>query len=491
MKLHDSDDGILLSKRTHDSSEAQWAWLHSVMIHLFPETKSPQFKLNWTDCVLIIVFLFLGVLSRAIRIQYPKNVVAGEEICGWATNNYLNGTYFEDRHPPLPRLILSAVAKFAGYQANYNFEAGSRYNSMFYVMLRLIPAFFGSLCVPLSYLLMRMIGVSVLGSATASFIVAGEPLMIVQSRLYKGDALFHLFAIITLISVAMWRRHRSLWFLVLEGVCLGCVVACKHTSGGIVLLAVLEQFPLQLIGTRSFWKRSGTAITKSCILGLVILLIQFLVYSIHLTILPYKGTDNPPEIIAEALVNTVNPDWIKRSRASSIFRCALVLMWHNHRASMSVQSSAAYTSAWWTWPFAVGKWFPLWHEGDRHLILIANPLIWLPVLFGVIVNVFRVLIEGDWSSDLSSMLFGYCFSYFPFIFLSRDLYIFHYVIPLLFGIFQLVMLIDRIESKEVKGFLFYFLISLAAFAFLFWNPLFYGKTVRDLDFLVWYKGWLS
>ena len=362
---------------------------------------------------------------------------------------------------------------------------------MFYVMLRLIPAFFGSLCVPLSYLLMRMLGVSVLGSATASFIVAGEPLMIVQSRLYKGDALFHLFAIITLISVAMWRRHRSLWFLVLEGVCLGCVVACKHTSGGIVLLAVLEQFPLQLIGTRSFWKRSGTAITKSCILGLVILLIQFLVYSIHLTILPYKGTDNPPEIIAEALVNTVNPDWIKRSRASSIFRRALVLMWHNHRASMSVQSSAAYTSAWWTWPFAAGKWFPLWHEGDRHLILIANPLIWLPVLFGVIVNVFRVLIEGDWSSDLSYMLFGYCFSYFPFIFLSRDLYIFHYVIPLLFGIFQLVMLIDRIESKEVKGFLFYFLISLAAFAFLFWNPLFYGKTVRDLDFLVWYKGWMS
>lgn len=494
MGFLDSDDGVLLPKTEKHLRKGvlmQRNWFRSFVAHLFPESRTRIPSLDFFDCVLVIVFLFVGTLSRVIRIQYPKNVVFEENVCGFATNHYLRGVYFEDRHPPLPHLILSGIAKFAGYDASYTFSEGEAYRNMFYVMLRLIPAFFGSVCVPLSYLLMRLCHVSALGSATAALIIAIEPMLIIESRHYKSEAILHFFTIIALCSIALFKTYKTFSMFVLECVCLGLALACKSTAGGLVILVILEQFPLHLFRTKVFWRQSGTAITKSCILISIIVIIHLMIYSIHLTILPFKGQNvQGPSVITDYLVDVSKPNWVERSRAPSVVIRAMALFWHNHKLSMNVRGSSPYTSKWWTWAFAIGKWINVWDEGQRHLVCFGNPLIWIPVVFGVISNVLRALIENDWKSDLSSMLIGYCFSYFPFMFVDRDLFVYHYTIPLLLGIFQLVMIIDRIHSSVVRGFLFFWLMNMAIFGFMIWNPLVYGKIVKDFEFLVWYKGWV-
>ncbi|KAJ3059273.1 hypothetical protein HDU98_004718, partial [Podochytrium sp. JEL0797] len=119
----------------------------------------------WTTSLVIVTLLSL--LTRMYRIQDPAKVVFDEVHFGKFASYYLRGEYYFDVHPPLGKMMLGAVAAFAGYDGHYLFdEIGDDYvaNGVPWVTMRLFPALCGSLIVPFCFLTLKEIGVSLVGA---------------------------------------------------------------------------------------------------------------------------------------------------------------------------------------------------------------------------------------------------------------------------------------------------------------------------------------
>lgn len=490
----DSSSGDLpyLPRDTEKKKKLSFENIIREMKDVFPHRRTKSLELDGTDSVAIIFLTAIGMITRIFRIQYPAYVVFDEVYFGNFTNYYLKGTYFHDIHPPLAKLIMAGVAYYAGYKGDYQFEAygeDKKYPSMTYVSLRMTPAFFGALCVPLSYFIMRAMLCSHFSSFVAALLVASDVMLVVEARHILSDGILHFFCCLAIFSIFLFERASNIYSLIFEGVCLGCAAACKYTSGGIVLLAIIRQF--QIYEIPNFVKRVRGAIIRSGILCSLVAIIHFICFSIHLTLLPFKPTDDigMPDCVRKGLVDRLSPDWDARSRAPSMLKRVVSLALYMHFGNMAIGGGHAYSSPWYSWPLATSRWVLYWTLEGKHILCMANVLLWYPVFFAVIGNIVRVLLKGDFTSELASMLFGYLLSYLPFLLIPREMFIYHYAIPLLFGCYNIAVLIDREMTPKIRGFMYCSVTAMAIFGFFLWAPWAYGLTTPDFDFLVWNNAW--
>jgi dolichyl-phosphate-mannose--protein O-mannosyl transferase len=98
---------------------------------------------------------------------------------------------------------------------------------------------------------------------------------------------------------------------------------------------------------------------------------------------------------------------------------------------------------------------------------------------------------GDLESETTGVLIGYWLSYLPFGLLMRDVFLYHYAIPLVFGCCNLGVLIDREVPPLGKGFVLCLFASMAIIGYFVWCPWAYGLTTPDFNFLVWNRNWGS
>ena len=122
----------------------------------------------WIDFYFVILLSIAGIYSRCIKLDHPNSVVFDEQHFGLFTNWYIAGKYFLDIHPPLGKLIFLITSYFIGYNGEYRFSAqGEVYTNEHYIVLRMVPAVFGGLLIPLIYLTARNLkltpSISVLG----------------------------------------------------------------------------------------------------------------------------------------------------------------------------------------------------------------------------------------------------------------------------------------------------------------------------------------
>ena len=112
----------------------------------------------------LVVLTALALVTRLWSITYPPVVVWDEHHYTYFMGAYLNGTYIVDVHPPLGRLILAATAKLFGYNGMALWERNAA------PLVRIVPAIFGALIVPVVYALARALG----GSRPVAAIVAAS-----------------------------------------------------------------------------------------------------------------------------------------------------------------------------------------------------------------------------------------------------------------------------------------------------------------------------
>lgn len=460
------------------------------LIHyLFPKRVTTNLKLDAYDAVAIVLFTLIGMITRVFRIQYPIVPVYEEERFGRITNCYLRGIYFNDAHPPLAKMIMTVISYYAGYRGEYNYDkikTAIHYPSMIYVALRLTPAFFGALCVPFSYLILRTLESSHIAATIAALMVASDVVLIVESRHIFADGILFFFVMLSIFSIFLYERIDSLFIFIFEGICLGCIVSCKYTAGGIVVLALIRQIQLQQ-------NKNYSGIFRCLIMLVIVSLVHFIFFSIHLTLLPYYPEDPIPVPYAVniSLVDRLEPDWISRSKAPSMLRRVIsleIFMLHNH---MKQTNYREYASSWWSWPLALGKWVMIWENKDSHVIAMPNVLLWYPVFIGILIIATRLVLFRSYTNEISSMFYGYIFSFLPFVFVSNNTYIYHYAIPLIFGIFGLVLFIDRELNPFYKGFCLCLVGFMAVLGYFMWAPFAYGLTTPDFSFLIWTNRWNS
>lgn len=94
---------------------------------------------------------------------------------------YILREYYFDVHPPFAKLLLALAGWFVGFDGHFDFEAiGDSYSlhHVPYVGMRAMPATFGSLTVPIVYLIMKECGFPVIiCSFTAALVCFGEPFL--------------------------------------------------------------------------------------------------------------------------------------------------------------------------------------------------------------------------------------------------------------------------------------------------------------------------
>lgn len=487
-----SSDNLELSENKLNSFSFNFHSFKRLMSNIFPTIHSPRFELDEVDAVAILFLTALGIITRIFRIQYPQSPVFDEGYFLNFTNNYFRKQYFYDPNPPLGKLILSGAAHLAGYKGEFNSNSVN-YTSMIYVALRITPAFFGGLCVPLSYLAMRSIQASHFTSMATSILFMSDLLFIAEARHFLSDGFLHFFTCLSIFSIFLYEQYQSIFMFIFEGICLGCVAATKYTSGGVILVAIFRQF--------CFLKDNKFVycFIRSILLISIIVIVHLMCFTTHLTILPFLPDDSKqdqqamlaPPAVQEGLIDRLNADWDKRALAPSMIIRVSSLVKSMIKSSLKHNVERAFSSHWYSWPLFSCSWVPFYEKDDKHICCLGNVFVWYPVFFGIFWNMFVTLIRCNFRSISCSFLIGYLLSLIPFMFVNRTLHIYHYAIPLIFGIFNLMEMIEN-EIKGVhRGFILSLLVTAAVFGYITWNPLVYGLTIPDFEFLIWNNKWIG
>ncbi|KAJ3195036.1 hypothetical protein HDU67_004525, partial [Dinochytrium kinnereticum] len=126
----------------------------------------------WT--FMLIVVSAISFLTRAYRIDHPNQVVFDEVHFGKFASYYLRGEYFFDVHPPLGKMLLAGMGAFVGYDGHFLFEnIGDDYiaNKVPYIGLRMMPAIFGALVIPVAFLILKELGISIYGATFGALLL--------------------------------------------------------------------------------------------------------------------------------------------------------------------------------------------------------------------------------------------------------------------------------------------------------------------------------
>jgi dolichyl-phosphate-mannose--protein O-mannosyl transferase len=85
---------------------------------------------------------------------------------------------------------------------------------------------------------------------------------------------------------------------------------------------------------------------------------------------------------------------------------------------------------------------------------------------------------------------GWAFSYFPFYLIPRVMYLYHYIIPLIFGSICFGVGLDLLFPAEIRGFVTVVCCCMAVVGFVMICPYCYGSVLWDQKVVIWNSAWI-
>ncbi|KTW29341.1 hypothetical protein T552_01296 [Pneumocystis carinii B80] len=269
------------------------------------EIKEKKFyKKFFTYKSIFIIIIILSLLTRFYNINHPSEVVFDEVHFGKFMSMYLRRTYFFDVHPPFSKLLFAFFGWLIGYDGHFFFESiGDSYikNSVPYMYIRFVPAFFGAMVVPLVFLIMMHSGHSLLSSTLAAFLVLFDNAQVTQSRLILLDSILIFLMTSTLYCYIRFCNIRYLEFsfvwwkwLLLTGLSLSCTISTKYvglftyiTIGTMVAIDLWDLLDIRKGYTLNYFAKHFIARAISLIIFPFILYLLW--FYIHFTVLSKTG----------------------------------------------------------------------------------------------------------------------------------------------------------------------------------------------------------
>ncbi|WVR06164.1 hypothetical protein IAU60_003194 [Kwoniella sp. DSM 27419] len=196
-------------------------------------------KLGVREYAILAGVLVLGFFVRFHKISRPTSVVFDEVHFGGFATKYLRRKYFMDVHPPLAKLLITGSAWLGGFTGDFDFkDIGKDYlePKVPYITMRFFPALLGLALVPLSFLTLISLRMSLATALLGSLLITFENALITQSRLILLDSYLVFFTALTTLFWVRFSAHDSEgraftmpWWrdLFLTGLSLGAVVSCK------------------------------------------------------------------------------------------------------------------------------------------------------------------------------------------------------------------------------------------------------------------------
>lgn len=439
----------------------------------------------------------LSALSATLHFWHlfsPRAVVFDELWYEKFVGYYLTGAHFFDVHPPLGRLM------FLGFASVLHLRPGDLLTPVAEPALRLLPALFGTILIPLVFVILRQLGASRRVATIAAIAVLLDNALLVMSRIILPDIFLIVFGLgaVSAYLAARVRAGTSRWgFLILSALLAGCALSVKWTgaSGLGVVLAVW--FVDWLVGGKS-WPRF---VREGALLVAIPALVYVGSWAVHFSLITHSGPGDSfmPGRFRAQLPGAPNYDpaaprlsfWTKLAEVHRSIRYG--------NASLAIAANAG-SSRWYTWPIMkhpVGMWqrdstqTPT--SPHTMIILIGNPVVWWAALIGALAAVIAARAQRQQfrtrKFGLLLLAGGFLLNYVPFIAITRLMYLYHYLFALVYliaftsfasGTFAPWMDDDgppwRFPSRRSAWCYGGIIVAMAA-AFLYYAPFTYGWTM--------------
>lgn len=416
---------------------------------------------------------------------------------------YLTHRFYFDLHPPLGDLLYGLAAwvlRIPGARLLAGEPAP---------LLRLLPATFGTLVVPLVYLLLRQLGATRKVAAFAGAMVLLDNALLVESRLILLDGFLIFFGLCALSLYLAGRKRRAargqgvarMWWLAASALLAGFALSVKWTGAsalGIIMAAwfveaMLRRAPILEIA------REGA------VLVLVPAAVYLGAFAIHFALLTHSGPGdrNMSAHFQKQIIGSLQYDpsvhlsfWEKLEEVHHEIRYG--------NASLDYATNAG-ASKWYTWPIMkhpMGLWeaprpFYVVRAGRRMIILIGNPLVWWGGMIGVLVGIAAFIARrerfsaGGFEYGFLILLWGVVLNFAPFSAIARLMYLYHYLFALVFvislatystGVIAGWMSDDsrlwRFPSRR-SATLYWVILGVVFASFLYFLPFTYGWHMSD------------
>ncbi|OHT08680.1 Dolichyl-phosphate-mannose-protein mannosyltransferase [Tritrichomonas foetus] len=458
-------------------------------------------KFETIDTYIVFGLCIVSFWTHLWIIQHPAHVTFDEVHFGNFTNWYTQSRFFFDIHPPLGKLIMFLMANLSEYDGNIHFEndTGSAYSEGTYVPLRITPAFFSSMCSPLLYLAMRFSSFSKCASFAAASLVCFDTSLLCEGRFILSDGLLHFFTCLHILifcygfSIPRDTFEFRLWQF-LSGLSLGAACSCKNTAWGLCALNglyhIMELYCQHNSITPQF---VSELIIRGLTLGLTAISVYFISFIIHFALLPYtgQGTGYLNEEMKKQLVDTNligHQIWGVRVSGHSLIWRSVMLSVIMHTGNMHITQFHPYQSRPIAWPLLNDIRVAFFLNGNQEVACMGNVFSYYLAFFGV----WAVLFGKNHKKWLISLRFtiGWAVSYFPFFLIPRSMYLYHYLIPLMFGCLSFGACIDLYLPKFLRGFVSVITCFLAFSGFFLWSSYCYGTPAYDKRVTIWNQNWI-
>ncbi len=399
-----------------------------------------------TVFIFIIVLIFVASLFlRLYHISQPADKVFDEVYFPVFAQDYITHTDFFDSHPPLGKLAIAASELIWG-----NNPLGWRFMNAVAGMALLLTV------LAFTYELTKRWQTAML----AYFLIAIEPMALVESRIGVINIYLALFSILGLWLFWRWYTRRETWVLILALIAFAAASAVKWIGlgafGAAALFYLIDTFSTK---GKQVWKK----ILPPLILALIVMPIIYFA--------------------------TFIPDILRHQD-----------LWWWHKSAFEyhahLKATHPYGSTWWSWAIVLR---PVWLYYNspspgvvKGIIEIGNVVTWIGGLAAVIFMLSR-LPKSDYKKRNTFLILCYLALYLPWIFIERVKFIYHYFDPVIILLIILAIVSDEniLNDKRTMWVGIVFLALGYAF-FVYFLPLLMGLPISQAFYQqhMWLRSWI-
>jgi len=402
-----------------------------------------------------LIFWAILIFSFALRffnLGQIKELIFDEVYFVKDAQHYLTGTQFFDVHPPLGKLLMTlGILVFGDNPFGW----------------RVMAALAGTGVVALFYFVAAKIFRDKKAALVAMFLAAAETMLLVYSRVGLIDIFVIFFVLLGLYFFVLFWQKKSLPMLFLSGLFLGSAASVKWVGVfGLILIFVLYLINQFSQFFQNKFQNLLPKLTKKHLLLFVFAF--FLAYIIPFLI-----------------------DFNLTGRSISYF-----LLWHGQALvyHSDLIATHPYSSSWWSWPLVLRPvWFLFDDLGNakiQGIVALGNIFIWWASVPAIAFILYRFRKTKDLYLGVIGV--GFLVSYVPFIFVSRIMFLYHFMPALIFGILAEAKICgDLWQNKKYRFLVGLFLAAVLIFFVLF-LPLALGLPIpqKFFDFTIPFKSWI-
>ena len=425
----------------------------------------------------LAILLLVGGLVHFAGLSHPREVVFDEATFGNYVAAYCcTGERIFDVHPPHGKLLIALGAKLGGFDGHFKFDhIGQPYGDQPVMALRFVPALAGTLIPLVFFLFLRELRASPPIAFLGGLLVALDNALLVDTRIivFDGILVASTFGALACFLAAQ-RQSRIGWPIVAAGLLAGLAVGTKTTGlAALALMGVCLVFGLGVV--RASW---SLRVKQALVLAAGAAVIYVAGWVIHWVVLKNPG---PGDAFYKTTGHMVTD----------------LVTGHRTMIEQNIALTASHPDASrpWTWPFM--KVTPyLWQGTGASIYMLGNPIVW----WGTALIFIAVLVHLGLMAPLGSRppppvnaeprlwvpLAGYAIAFVPLLPVTRVLFIYHYLTPLLFSLAFVLLWLDRSGWAQPGGLKqqrtsYIAVIGLAIVGFVLVSPLTYGFSVGGYD----------